>query len=231
MKRDLPAFCGPQFFKRFFIMVFGILFMGCFLSFLRSVGWGLDPYTFQNDIVRTRIGWTLGNWNLLFNAVLFVFVIIFNRRLIGLGTIVNWVGVGYSTDFFTWVQARLIPASIFTAPEWLPLKVVIFILALLGFVVSASFYMNAQLGLSPYDALAKIIADALHKIPFAVTRICYDLTAIIVGLVVAHGTDIPVSPAWISSTLMAFLLGPTIQLVGAFMNTHVLKLAPAPAAE
>ena len=225
MKFDVKQFIGEQFWKRFFIMFFGILLMGAFLSILRLIGWGLDPYTFQNDIVRRRIGWTLGNWNLLFNAALFVFVIIFNRKLIGLGTLVNWVMIGYSMDFFTWVWNKL-PAflQLFSDERFLWAKICIFILSILGFVISASFYMNADMGLSPYDAFAYILGHAIKKIPFFITRICYDLLAIVVGLAVAFGTDIPTSPAWISSVIMAFLLGPTIQIVGNFMNKYVLKL-------
>ena len=47
----LPA----RFWQRFWIMLAGILCMGFFLSFLRAVGWGTDPYTFMNESIRLRL--------------------------------------------------------------------------------------------------------------------------------------------------------------------------------
>ncbi|MCH5290265.1 MAG: hypothetical protein J1D88_00705 [Treponema sp.] len=223
MKFDFQRFAGPQFWKRFWLMLFGIFFMGFFLSFLRKVSWGLDPYTFQNENIRQRLGWTLGNWQLLLNAILFVVVVVFDRRLIGLGTIFNWVLIGYTADFFTWLWTKLIPQDVFTAPSFLWLKVLIFVFAILLFITSASVYMNADSGLSPYDAVAYIISQKLNRIPFFICRICYDLFAIAVGIVSTIGTSISFKTSFVGSFVMALLLGPAIQLVGRFINKYILK--------
>ena len=202
-------------------MLAGILCMGFFLSFLRAVGWGTDPYTFMNESIRLRLGWTLGNWQLLLNAVLFVLVVVVNRRLIGLGTVANWVLIGYTADFCNWLWTRCIPAAVFADAGFLWLKAAIFAAALFGFVVSAAVYMNAKLGLSPYDATAALVSAALPRLPFAPVRIAYDALAVVVGLAVTAGTGINLR-GWLLGTLcMAVALGPVIQLVGAFMQKHV----------
>ncbi|MBO7613835.1 MAG: hypothetical protein J6S81_08510, partial [Treponema sp.] len=78
----------PQFAKKFCCMFFGILFMGFFLSFLIKINWGTDPASFHNKTISLALGWTFGNWQLLYNTVCFVIVLLINcngRKGDGLG--------------------------------------------------------------------------------------------------------------------------------------------------
>lgn len=219
----------PQFAKKFLIMIIGIFFMGFFLSFLLEVDWGTDPFTFQNTVISKRLGWSFGTWQLLLNAVLFIPVIIFNRRLIGLGTLANMVLIGYTVDFFRWLWKMTFPllgqicggngdGGILWA------KIAVFVLALFFFVIAASLYMNADMGLSPYDGLAFIISHRLKKIPIAVSRIAYDLSAVLIGILFSIGSGISIRTALIGSVAMSLTLGPAIQIVGKFVNGKLLKL-------
>jgi uncharacterized membrane protein YczE len=122
--------------------------------------------------------------------------------------------VGYYADFFCWLWGKIVPGYLFTD---MPYRVIIFIMSLLGFVISAAVYMNADAGFSPYDGLPSIIADkiiARHpRAPFFILRICYDFAAILVGILAGgHPT--------IGIVLMAILLGPAITIVGKFMNSN-----------
>ncbi len=223
LKDFFKNFIVDQFWKRFIIMLLGIILMGFFLSFLRSVGWGTDPYTFQNDNIRKSLGITLGTWQLVFNAMLFIFVLIFNFRLIGFGTIANWILIGFTADFFNGLWDKCIPEAVFTDPVNMGLKILIFAAGIIGFVISAAFYMNADMGLSPYDACAKIICNRLNKIPFFISRICYDLFAIVIGLAVIFISKRNVDITLLGSIIIGFALGPAIQIVGNFMNKIIFR--------
>ena len=213
MKLDL------RFWQRFFIMLTGILCMGFFLSFLRSCGWGTDPCTFQNESIRLRLGISLGRLQLILNALMFVLVVVFNRSLIGAGTVANWVLIGYTADFFNAIWEKTIPVSVFETTDYLPLKIAIFALAIAGMAVSAAFYMNSDMGLAPYDALCVILSKKLSKIPFFIVRISWDMTAIVIGILFSWGfRDFKVS--LLGSFIMAFALGPVIQAIGKFMQKH-----------
>ena len=196
------------------ISFIGILGMGFFLSFLILVGYGTDPYTFMNRSLAARFGMTLGNLQLIVNIVLVMLTVIFNRKLIGLGTIFNMVLVGYYADFFCWSWNKLFPGYFFTD---MPYRVIIFVVTILGFVISAAAYMNADAGLSPYDALPKIISDAIiarhPKAPFFILRICYDFLAILAGILAGGRPTIGI-------VLIAILLGPAITLVGRIMKKN-----------
>ena len=208
-----------NFWQRFFIMLSGILCMGFFLSFLRSCGWGTDPCTFQNESIRLRLGISLGTWQLILNAALFLLVLLFNRSLIGAGTVANWLLIGYTADFFNAIWARTIPDAVFTTTDYLPLKIAIFALAIIGMAISAAVYMNSDMGLAPYDAMCVIVSKKLAKIPFFIVRISWDITAIVIGIAFSLGfRDFKVS--LLGSVIMAFALGPVIQAIGKFMQKY-----------
>ena len=208
-------FKTPNFAKRLLVMLVGVFLMGFFLSFLIEVNLGTDPCTFMNLTISRRLGILFGTWQLTLNAVLFLFVIAFGRRYIGFGTIANMVFVGYIADLFCWLWEKTIPERYFIE---FPSRAVIFALALFLFIIAVSFYMNADMGVAPYDAMPMIISDkVLKKIPFAVIRMGYDFLVIIIGVLFGGIPNIGI-------VLMALFLGPVIQIVGNFLNKHIFHL-------
>ncbi len=202
-----------NFTKKFVLMLLGVFFMGFFLSFLINVNLGTDPCTFMNVTISERLHILFGTWQLLLNAVLIIIVIIFARNQIGPGTIANMVFIGYIADFFRWVWSKTIPDYVFTT--W-PYRGIVFALALIAFVIAASFYMNADMGVAPYDAMPIIISEKLlKKIPFKFIRMGFDGSIVIIGILFGGRVEI-------ATILMVFLLGPTITAVGRFVNRHIL---------
>ena len=207
-------FKQPGFTKKLGIMLLGVLFMGFFLSFLIEVSLGTDPCTFMNLTISGRLGILFGTWQVILNSILFIFVILFDRHQIGPGTIANMVFIGYISDFCRWVWKKTIPDYIFQ--EW-PYRAVVFVIALLCFVVAASLYMNADMGVAPYDAIPNIISNrVLKKVPFKFVRIGFDGTVLLIGFLLGGRIEI-------CTVLMVFLLGPTITAVGGFLNRRVFR--------
>ena len=208
-------FQQPNFKKRLVVMNIGVFLMGFFLSFLIKVDLGTDPCTFMNWTISEKLHILFGTWQLLLNAVLFIFVILFGRNQIGFGTIANMVFIGYIVNFFKWVWEKTIPEYYFTE---MPYRGAIFALALLCFIISVSFYINANMGVAPYDAIPQIISERVFKkVPFAVIRICFDFLVILIGVLFGGKPNIGI-------VLMALFLGPVITVVGKFLNKHVFHL-------
>ena len=111
--------------------------------------------------------------------------------------------VGYSFDFFSWLNGLWIPDSIYSG---MAVRILITIPALFAFIIAASTYMAVQLGTSPYDAIPFIIASWLPKIPFKVIRIIWDVSICLTGWLLG-------STLGIVSVIMAFALGPVISCV------------------
>ena len=216
LKKELHNyFTQPFFMKRFVIMMTGVFFMGFWLSFLIRVNLGTDPCSFMNLTVARKLGILFGTWQLILNTTLFVLVILFGREHIGLGTIANMVLIGYVADFFGWIWDNNIPSAFFAN---LPTRVITFIIAFSMFVLSASFYMNANMGVAPYDAIPLMVKKyILKKAPFAIIRICFDYTAILIGVLCGGRPNIGI-------ILMALFLGPVITTVGKFLNEKVFHI-------
>ena len=203
----------PGFAKKFATMMVGIFLMGFFLSFLIEVSLGTDPCTFMNVTISEKLHILFGTWQVILNSVLLIFVVLFDRHQIGPGTIANMVFIGYISDFCRWIWKRTIPEYYFRET---PYRAIIFIVALLCFVIAASFYMNADMGVAPYDAIPVILCDRVFKaVPFKFVRIAFDGTVVLVGFLLGGHVEI-------CTILMVFLLGPTITSVGGFLNKRIL---------
>jgi uncharacterized membrane protein YczE len=209
-------FTQPDFKKRAIIMFIGVVSMGFWLAFLIRAGFGTDPCSFMNLTVANKLGILFGTWQLILNTALFILVLIFGRDYIGLGTLANMVLIGYIADFTGWILDSFAPAWWF---ENFTSRIVFFIISFSMFVVSASFYMNANMGVAPYDAIPLMIKRyILKKAPFAIIRICFDYTAILIGVLCGGKPNIGIM-------LMALFLGPVITAVGKFLNKHVFHLS------
>lgn len=208
-------FSQKDFVKRLIVMIIGVFFMGFFLSFLIKVDLGTDPCTFMNLTLSRFLGLSFGNWQLLLNSCLFIIVILFGRKLIGFGTIANMVFIGYIADFFGMVWDKTVPEHIFRE---FPSRAIVFAIALAMFIFSVSLYINANMGVAPYDAIPQIISEKVFKkVPFAIIRIAFDFTAILIGVLFGNRPNIGI-------ILMALFLGPVITVVGKFLNKHVFHL-------
>lgn len=189
--------------KKLILVVISVIMMGFSLSFLNQTNLGTDPYTVLNLGIASKIGLSLGNSQAIFNTVLLLVVFLFDKRQIGWGTIANMFLVGYSFDFFTWLNGLWVPETIYST---LTGRILVMIPSLLVFILVAATYMAVQLGTSPYDAVPFIVSTKLPKIPFRVIRMIWDILACVIGVLLD-------SRIGVVTIVMAFALGPVITWV------------------
>ena len=101
--------------KRIFAVFLAVILMGFCLSFLIRINLGTDPCSAMNLGIANKLGISFGNWQVILNAILFLFVISFDRSQIGWGTLANMILVGYSVDFFSWLFNQLLPENAFSS--------------------------------------------------------------------------------------------------------------------
>ena len=193
-------------------MLPAVILMGVFVSILVEIGWGTDPASFMNLNIAAALGLSLGNTQVLIYGILLVFTFAFGARMIGFGTLANMLLIGYVVDFCRWIWrnvgfAQFIQEGSFAA------RLTIFSATIFLFVIVAAIYMNAQMGVAPYDATPVIISGWLPKIPFFVIRIFFDLSAVAAG-VIAGKIGGSVQGSLVGSIAMSLLLGPAISIVG-----------------
>lgn len=199
-----------HFWKRLITCSIAIFIMGLCVSVLILVNMGTDPCSSMNLGISRTIHLSFGNWSAIFNIIVFIFVMIFDKSQIGFGSILNMFGIGYVSDFFTSKWNIILPTGL---PDNIELKMITMLVTLMVFVLAASVYMTVDLGTSPYDAFPLIIGNKLKKVNFRWIRITYDVTAVIIGFL--FGATIG-----IVTVIMAFALGPVI----AWMQGKMQKI-------
>lgn len=189
--------------KKLILVIISVILMGFCLSFLNKTNLGTDPCTVLNLGIASKVRLSLGNAQAIINCLLIVIVFLYDKRQIGWGTIANMFLVGYSFDFFTWLNAFWVPESIYSTVTG---RMLVMIPSLMLFILAAATYMAVQLGTSPYDAVPFIVASKLSKVPFRVVRIIWDILACVIGVMLG-------SQIGLVTVIMAFALGPVIMWV------------------
>jgi uncharacterized membrane protein YczE len=179
----------------------GIFFMGFAVALSVYAGMGCDPCTCMNLGVSEKLGFSFGTWQLILNGSILVFTFFFSRHFIGIGTVINMVAIGYLVDFFRWILTFILPAQ----PS-LGLRILIMVVALVLLSFTAALYIYPQLGISPYDSIAYMVAEHSHW-QFRWCRIACDMLALLIGWLCG-------SVVGIGTVLTAFCLGPFIKAFG-----------------
>lgn len=206
--------------RRILCSILGVAVLSFGISICKGSLLGMDTYTGMNTAVSNYIGISLGNYQLVLNIVLLISMVFFGRHLLGLGTVINMVFVGYLVDFFL----NIFKGTFISADEekTFLIKIILLVVGAIILCLGASLYMTADLGVSPYDALAIMINNHVPRISFKIARIGTDLVCVIVGLV--FGTVLGNSPfgtiVGIGTVLTAFGTGPFIE----FFNKTISKL-------
>lgn len=196
------------------MMVTGILFISICVGCFRLSEFGVDAFTCMNLGISGFLGMTFGTWQLMVNIALLVLVFFTVRHCIGLGTIVNMVGVGYGADFICWMVKDVLRVEM-----GLSLRVAALLLGCVFAGLGVAFYMVADMGIAPYDSVAIIIEKYTKgRIKFQYARMMSDIVVVIVGVsfCLMSGDSV-----WlilgIGTIFNAFFNGPLIQ----FFKTNV----------
>ena len=156
-----------------------MMFLGLGVSLSKIASLGQDPlsafifsfvYLFDEKLPYTI-------WYMIINFIFFIFMLIFLRNKINIGTITGLIFIGLFSDLFY---------KIFDCLNLIPtLFILRFICTILGIIISCfgiAFYGSSNLGLAPYDALAVLLNKKVSKIKFKFARIIMDTTCTIIAL-------------------------------------------------
>ncbi len=189
--------------KRLAMMLISMLPIAMGVTLFSLSGLGNDPYSGMNMSVGAAFGFSFGAWQLIVNTVLFVFVLIFERSFIHIGTFVNMISVGFLVD-----GMQRLWFVFFAQPQDFGFRLLLSALGVIALAFGASLYFTADAGVAPYDGVTFILRDHT-PMPYALCRIVVDCTC--VAITFAFGGVIG-----IGTLLSAFCVGPCV----AFFNKH-----------
>ena len=192
-----------EFKKRLIMCISGVFLSGVAAGIFGFTAFGMDPFQVFAHGLWGLTPLSYGTFYVILNGVLLAFMFFFNRRMIGLGTIINLFLLGYVVEYTDLILGRVFPS-----PSVL-LRVVLMIFALILSSLAASLYFVAEMGVSAYDWIALTISDK-KRWAFRVVRIATDFICVLTGGLLG-------ATVGIGTVLTAFCMGPIIQ----FFNENV----------
>lgn len=206
-----------KYFKtRLWLAFIGNIIIGLCVGLYRLSELGVDSCSGMNLGISDFLNMSFGNWQLICNILILVAVFFTVRSYIGIGTVINMVGVGYIADFICWLGWDVAGLELN-----LVIRLVLMSVALVCAPLGVALYMKADMGLSPYDSIAPIVEHLTKgKVSFRKARVTTDVLGLVIGVVfclLAGGNVWRI--AGIGTILNAVITGPIIQ----FFRTKIDK--------
>ena len=195
--------------RRILMTVVGVLVTGFSVGMFEFSNFGVDPFQVIAHGIWLNTEWGFGNLYTVINIIMLIMVLIFDRKKIGLGTLINIFLLGYVAEFSGNLWKTLIPTPSF----WV--RTAFLLTAVIITCLGASLYFTGDLGVSTYDAVALYISQHQNKVPFAYCRIATDLFCVVVGFLL--GADFLSGYTGIGTIITAFFMGPLI----SFFNKRI----------
>lgn len=213
--------------KRVVLTIISIIVMGFGISLFSISGFGVDPFTSMNMNISATLGIGYGTYQLIVNAFIILFVVIFaHRGLIGIGTLVNMVGVGYSCELFS----KLIGNMVAPIADNMAFRIALLVAGIVVLCFSCSLFFVSNIGVGPYDSLGFMLSQST-KIPYKWIRVITDIMVILVGLVVSGGLtsllngDISgIKNIGIGTIITAFMMGPLVNFFSEKVSSKILDV-------
>lgn len=193
--------------KRIIISLLGIIITGLAVSIIKIANFGTDPYqclTFGLNNIFENYSYAVVS--LVLNLLLMLTTLIFDKKYIGLATIINVFLLGYVIKFFIQIFSFLPIDSIY-------LRSVYFLLAYILLCFGNSLYISVNLGVSSYDAQALMLSEKLN-LPFKYIRILTDIICVFLGYIFG-------ATVGIGTLITALAMGPLIHHFNAFLKKRL----------
>ena len=192
------------------VMIIGNIILGLGIAIFKLSGLGNDPFSGMAMALAECVGIEYARFVILMNIGFFIIEIIWGRKLIGLGTIVNALLLGYIVTFFY----NLI-ISVIDAPQQMAMRVLTVCIGVIITSLGISMYQLPKQGVAPYDSISLIMTERWPKIPYFWHRMSNDVLCALIcyltGGVVGIGT-----------LVTAFGLGPVIHFFNRVFTGKLL---------
>lgn len=199
--------------KDIILILIGLVGCGLGAAILKVGDLGVDPFTAMNIGIANHLHMQLSILQIIVNAIILVYVFIFNKKEIGIGSILNMLLVGGFVQLFSDMLAKYHDA--FTSGIFAKLLVLVIGIAI--FTFGCALYMSTGQGDSPYDAIAPTIVKQTGKEYTSVRRM-QDIAVVIIAFIFG-------GPIGIGTVICAFGCGPLISAWTKLIKGTILKEA------
>lgn len=195
--------------------VLGVAVCGVSVGMFRTAALGVDPFQALMSGLASLVPMGFGTLYLTANAGLLLFAAVFDRRKIGPSTVINLTLLGYIAQYSQALFTALVPHGT------LPSRLLLLAAAVAVMCLSSALYFNADLGVSPYDAVALVLAQGQKRFSFKACRVMTDLVCVALGAALCRlsgmGWRETGGVVGVGTVVTAFFMGPLISFFSGLL--------------
>ena len=203
--------------RRVLMSVIGVAVCGVSVGMFKHASLGVDPFQSLMSGLDAVIPINFGTLYVIVNLLLLMFAIFYDRKKLGLATMINLFLLGYIAEFSQKCMEALLP------DPSLGIRVGLLAAAIVIMCLASSFYFTADLGVSTYDAVSLIWFERQKRLPFFVCRVITDIVCVLCGIALCHLAGFTfrqiTGEVGIGTVITAFFMGPLIEM----FNVHVAR--------
>ena len=203
--------------KRIWMSILGVTLCGISVGMFKSASFGVDPFQAFMGGLNTVFPISFGTLYVIVNICLLSFALIFDKKKIGIGTLINLFFLGYIAEYSEQFFMSILQG------RGLTIRIVILAAGIITICFACSFYFTADLGVSTYDAVSLILSEKYQRIPFKFQRVLSDLVCITLGIVLIITSAGSINEirkiVGVGTIITAFFMGPLIE----YFNVHISR--------
>lgn len=183
----------------------GIMLFAIGIVFTIQANFGIGPWDSFHQGISLHTKLTFGQASITVGAILIV-VNFFMKQYIGIGTILNTLGVGFMIDLFMSTQWLSSQTNIL-------MSLLFLLIGMFSIALGAYFYIGAGYGSGPIDGLM-IGLHLILKKPVGLVRGSLELFVCLLGFLLGGQVGV-------GTLIIAFSVGPIFQITFRLLNFEV----------
>lgn len=177
------------------MVILGTIVLGLSIGMVVKVGIGSDSLSATYEGINKQTGISLGTITAISNAFMLLFSFVFNRKIVGVGTVCFILLSKYPVDLGN--QLMVTSDSLFVS-------IMLYVLANIIMALGSALFILSDLGASGYDAFTLTIDEMQkHKIKYVYLRYITDGALLVVALLLGGTIGIGTIITW---AIIAILL-------------------------
>lgn len=203
---------GREWFLRLCLLTLGLIIAHLGVTLFLISDLGTDTFTVFAAGISHTTGISVGLCHSGIQCVLIIFMILFTKGYIKMGSFVCCLLGGPIIDVFFFLLGRFVSGN---SP--MVVRIVTMVLGCVILSIGMALVIASDAGTGPNDLVAVILTDKLQKFQFRTVRICCDLFFIIAGFLLG-GT------VGIGTVVAAFLVGPIVQIFRPIHEKNIERI-------
>lgn len=193
---------------RYFKLIFGLFLCALGTAVILRSELGLAPWDVLHQGLGMLFHTTIGKASIVLGIMIVVFDIILGQP-IGLGTVINFLLVGYFMDLI--LKSPYLPIV-----ETMTLKIIFFTFGLFIYSYGIFLYMYQEMGCGPRDGLMQILTQK-SRFSISVIKNSIEIFALVIGYFLGGNFGV-------GTVIVALGTGPILQKIFEFHKVEIREL-------